>query len=941
MGLFVLSVVPIKQSSISTNYYLKQDGGYYIEDEKNKDLYQWFGKGAEILALTGAINHETHSKIYAGQLPNGVLIGKQMPDGSIKGRPGYDLTFSINKDLSLIICASNDKNLSDYFLKAHISAAKTALTEIEEGIEARITVDGFTGFEKTKNMISSLCTHFSSRAGDPDVHTHALIANATKRSDDKWRALSTDMSRKNGFFEMIRDNATYFGALYQNEMALAAKNKGFQIEPIHKNGMFKISGFPDDLRDHFSKRRKQIEEIVATFNPSVQSDKKIYDQVAQHSKTGKESIDQQSFYEKSNRDVQIYLDQYHNGKTFDEMLRSCIEKDITHNPNKLCATEISKHAINNAVTALSKFHISFDKNKIARHAITHHLGEITHQDIQATLNQLITERDLIPLKNNEYTTQTLIDREKNLIQSVNDAAKNDLEEKTSPKKDNPFLNIFSKNRFCVITEPNRFQDKNKCLLELIGSIESQGKKVKVLTLDKGINQALNDKNKPSISLLDHLKNMAKSDIAINAYTFIKQYETDINNPINNILAQKNKEVFIVDDAKRLDFDSIQKLINLSEKRQANIVFLKNHHGRHSLFSGNPIELIEKCDITKIDAHHFYQESKKISQKNNLLGKITITEPEECEKPQTALAKQSLRQKTLAKLFVLQNSEMENSMAISYSKKSTKLLNTVIRDELKSSGKIGREQYVIKMLQPIYLDDAMKSSAKSYLENAILKTYLGHGVFRTQKILGHDAVQNKVILQSEFGRKSLVDPNKITQAISRNGAMLYQEKTMVLSEGDRVCLSFENKLSKNLKLKSEQSYKIATINEKYAIFQSTSSEKIKVKLNDLNNLSLNYHYAISAQGSLASLKNKQQVFCDFPAYTVNANVMSDIEKYADKIHVITDDATIAKSRIDKFIAKESAIDYKADLKSTADVHKNSAEHDKEPVITNHAREMHEL
>src|SRR5690606_17793647 len=102
-----------------------------------------------------------------------------------------------------------------------------------------------------------------------------------------------------------------------------------------------------------------------------------------------------------------------------------------------------------------------------------------------------------------------------------------------------------------------------------------------------------------------LKKIMKGDIAINTYAFIKQYEIDVSNPLNNMLTQKGKEVFIVDDAKRLDFESIQKLITLSEKRQDNIVFLKNHNGRHSFFSGNPLELIEKCDITKLDARKLY------------------------------------------------------------------------------------------------------------------------------------------------------------------------------------------------------------------------------------------------------------------------------------------------------------------------------------------------
>lgn len=111
----MLSVVAIKQSNISKGYYLEQDGGYYIEDKANSDLYEWYGKGAAKLGLNGEVSLDDYKSIYSGKLPNGVSIGKKMPDGSIKGRPGYDLTFSMNKDLSLIICCSEDKELSDYF----------------------------------------------------------------------------------------------------------------------------------------------------------------------------------------------------------------------------------------------------------------------------------------------------------------------------------------------------------------------------------------------------------------------------------------------------------------------------------------------------------------------------------------------------------------------------------------------------------------------------------------------------------------------------------------------------------------------------------------------------------------------------------------------------------------------------------------------------------
>ena len=903
----MLSVVPIKQSSVSSNYYLKQDGGYYIEDGKNEELYQWFGKGAHDLGLNGAINNAEHGKVYLGRLPNGAIVGKPMPDGSIKGRPGYDLTFSMNKDISLIICASNDKNLSDYFLKAHINAVKTTLTEVEKRIEARTTLDGYTGFETTKNMIASLCTHFSSRAGDADVHTHALIANATKRSDGKWRALATDMSRKNGFFEMIRDNAVYFGSLYQNEMACATKNVGFGIEHIHKNGMFKITGFPDDLRDHFSKRRKQIKDIVATLNPAIQQDKKIYDKVAQHSKASKETIDQKSFYEKTKHDVQNYLEKSEGSKNFDDIIRGCIEKGKMLGTLKSHPDIIAQTAIQDAIVEQSKFNVHFDKNKVLQRATTLYFGEVNNHDLQNAFSHIVKSGDLILLKNNEYTTAALIAREKNMIKSVENAATNHSEIIIDDKK-NSFSDILGKSRFCIITEPNSIKDKNKCLTDLISTLENADKKVKVLTLDKGINQDL--KNMQSSNILDLLKNIAKTDIAINIHAFVKQHEAEISIPLNNIFSKDGKEVFIVDDAKRLDFDTVQKLIDLSGKRKANIIFLKNHNGRHSLLSGNPLELIEKCKINKLDARQLYSDSKNNgANKNKLPNQITISEAPNSDKIQSVFLKQTSRHKALASLFVSQtNDQIENTIAVSHSKKSTELLNSVIREELKNTGKIGHQQYMIKMLSPVFLGDSEKKQAKFYPENVLLKTYLGRGIFRTQKILGHDPSQNKVILQSEFGRRSLVDPNKITKDTSRNIATIYEEKSIALAEGDRIVVAHENRLSKQLNLKSNQSYKISEINEKYVTLEGGSTnEKIKTKLSNLNNLSLNHHYAISVHGSLSSLKNKEQVFCDLPSYTVNANALSDIGRHTDKIHIVTDDAEVAKQRIDKFIFKKIVMD----------------------------------
>ncbi|MCX7124203.1 MAG: conjugative relaxase, partial [Gammaproteobacteria bacterium] len=463
----MLSVVPIKQSSISSSYYLKQHDGYYLEDKNTKTLYQWFGKGAAELGLVGAIDNADHADVYSGKLPNGDVIGKPMPDGTLKGRPGYDLTFSMNKDLSLIICAS-------YFLNAHINAVKTALTEVEKKVQARVSVNGVTQYQTTKNMLASLCTHFSSRAGDAEVHTHALIANATKRLDAKWRALATDMSRKNGFFEIVRDNAVYFGSLYQNEMAHAAKEKGFEVERIHKNSMFKITGFPDDLRDFFSKRRAQIVNIVKTLHPSVQNNKKVYDQVAQHSKANKTTLDQVSFFEKAKNDVADYLEK-NGGKNFDGIIQNCLEKAKTINANNSTPSLSAIDAIKDAIAAQSQFSVKLDANKIINQGMELDLGHSTYGELLNAFNDTVTAKSLIPIENNRYTTAALIERENLLIKLVDVT------------------------RLSVITEPNSIKAKQLFLSDIIADFEKNNKKVRVLTLNSVVSNQYNEQIKKSVN----------------------------------------------------------------------------------------------------------------------------------------------------------------------------------------------------------------------------------------------------------------------------------------------------------------------------------------------------------------------------------------------------------------------------------------------------------
>src|SRR3990167_11125372 len=883
----MLSVVPIKSSSISAGYYLKQDGNYYIDDKKQSDLYEWFGKGAKALGLNGAVDLKDHEKIYSGQLPNGEIIGRKMPDGSIKGRPGYDLTFSMNKDISLIICCSKDKALSDYFLNAHINAVKTVLTEVEKKVQARITENNITTYQTTKNMVASLCTHFSSRAGDPEVHTHALIANATERLDGKWRALATDMSRKNGFFEMIRDNAVYFGMLYQNEMAYATKQMGFEVERVHKNGMFQIKGFSGDMRDFFSKRRKQIEDIIKTMNPSVQKNKKIFDQVAQHSKAGKINMGMESFFEKAKNDMQTYLDRSIEKREFDTIINACREKTIDQKIFDASDKDSAREAIIDAISHESQFSVTLDANKIMNKAIIFNLGKLTHQDLLSALNHMVNIKLLLPLEDGKYTSKALLDREKDILSLANQGAAS---------------------RLTVIREPSALQDKQLMLSDLIAEHEKNHKKVKILSINKSMSSQHNDyARKNDISIWQRLKEIGKSDLAHGINSFLHSYESDLKMPLNNLFTKKGKEVFIVDDAQRLSLDTMQKLLTLTQKCESNIIFLKHTEGMKNVLSGNPLEIIEKCEISKIDARHLRAPKASVIKNDNLKISITQVKNNTLDKNHT----QEVRQGELAKTVVKQyGNDLSQTLVLSQSKAAAQKLNFAIRDELISNSKVGVEQKYITVTEPVFLSREEQKHAKFYPNDAFIKTYIGRRQFNISKIVRHDLEENKIIVENEKLKRSIITPKSIIELMKKNETQLYTEKRIGIALGDQFRLIQANKQASALHLKMGQSYVVIDLKEKKITLESNNKNEktLSIKVDQLNGLPLSYDYARSIHEPLDKTK-KNQILCDLPNHAINSNTITELARHTDSLHIITDNKEKAEKKIHSDLLKQNALDQK--------------------------------
>jgi len=164
------------------------------------------------------------------------------------------MTFSAPKSASLLFVLG-DERTSAAVRQAHDEAVRAALGYMErEACVVRSGKAGRGGKEAGEGFVGGLFRHRTSRALDPQLHTHAVAANLAKRSDGRYIALDGT-----ALFQQAKTG----GCLYQAELrARLTEYLGVEWNQV-RNGAAEIKGVARPVIDHFSKRRAQIVEAMS------------------------------------------------------------------------------------------------------------------------------------------------------------------------------------------------------------------------------------------------------------------------------------------------------------------------------------------------------------------------------------------------------------------------------------------------------------------------------------------------------------------------------------------------------------------------------------------------------------------------------------------------------------------------------------------------------
>jgi len=240
----MLSIAPAAKS---TKYYGADN--YYFNDGRAST--RWFGKGAEALGLKGEVEKAEYEALYKGHLPGGIKLGR-MKDGDWKHYSGWDLTFAAPKSVSIMAEVFGERRLID----AHDRAVDKALSWIEANYAVtRIRRDNKIHHVPTGNFTTAVYRHDVSRAGQPHLHSHAVVMNATQDQEGKWRSVD-------GRF--LWQEAVIMGAglIYRQELARDAVELGHSVIP-RSDGTFDIDGVPKEVIDYYSTRSREMERYLA------------------------------------------------------------------------------------------------------------------------------------------------------------------------------------------------------------------------------------------------------------------------------------------------------------------------------------------------------------------------------------------------------------------------------------------------------------------------------------------------------------------------------------------------------------------------------------------------------------------------------------------------------------------------------------------------------
>jgi conjugative relaxase-like TrwC/TraI family protein len=368
----VLSLGKIKLSGES--YYLNAvaDGIDEYYRGVGEAPGRWTGQASDSLGVEGDVEAGDLHAVWAGENPKTSERLGRFPNRKVAG---FDLTFRAPKSVSLL-ASLGEPDTARVVRESHESAVDAAFDYLErEAARSRIGKNGVHQIE-VNGLVAAAFRHRTSRAGDPHLHTHMLVANMAEGGDGKWRTLDG---------RWLYLHASTAGYLYEAQLRCELTDRlGVEWGPVH-NGIADIVGIDQEVRNHFSDRRKEIEEHLDEVGFRTARAAQLATLVTRKAK--KANLDERSMRDVwEDKAAEIGWDPTTMAHALDRVPRATVEPDH----ETLCAGLLSPDG-------LTKQASSFDRRDLLRAICDHLPAGATVSEVEALADRVLNQREVVRL----------------------------------------------------------------------------------------------------------------------------------------------------------------------------------------------------------------------------------------------------------------------------------------------------------------------------------------------------------------------------------------------------------------------------------------------------------------------------------------------------------------------------------------------------------------
>lgn len=629
---------------------------YYSQSETQSETQKltqavWHGQGAKKLGLEGNVSKSDFKDLFYGSKPGGTeRIRGEKPNPEDRERLAHDLTFSAPKSVSMALHLGGELRIFD----AHTEAVKECLDEAERRYAvSRIQVDGNRQIVNTDNLIIALIPHHTSRDGDLQLHTHAVVMNGTQAADGVWRALHSDAMSLQG----------WLGDLYRQKLAHKVQALGYSVCET-KDG-FELKGISRDDIEVFSKRSRSIIEKIKDSGLEVTS----------------ENRDWATLNTRKSKQITKTLEAYQQGWQV-EAENIGISMPL---PGKSPVTRLGKNSaldeLDSASAHLSQRSVSFSQENIYQYVFK----RLQSFELAELDSQIRQHSSLIRVNGGRFTTAAALEREIETLQRWMQGQGTAQALIAAPKLEGTTVNS---GQAAAISRVLTSCDKHQIIHGLAGV---------------GKTKALGELKRQLAATAIQIKGFSPTITATAALK--SELGIDTNTVESLVLSQPDSspnQLWIIDEAGMVSARQMLQIQRQADATGARILLVGDKGQNSSVEAGSPLRsLMEHGATTHSISQIIRQQNSVQKQAVELIanGKgSTALELLTQNGYVTEIASRSERVQTIAAQYLaLPPPEQQQTMIVTGTNTERLAINQVVRAGQKQQGILGKDQIAVVQL----------------------------------------------------------------------------------------------------------------------------------------------------------------------------------------------------------------------------------------------------